>query len=234
MSKLMSWLRSFGPIGTFISTVLAILTANWAVVVSAVGGIIAALWTSAFYFFQQSAVQIGIGVFLASLWTIIGVIVLTDRRKPRLVRSYQDYRYGLTFEGMFPLLEKDNEEGALQFSLQLRNYSMGPIQYAIEHFDVRIGTRALPKWEGKDKRVYMPRGAGRTSGQVPFKKDDIKEFFGKRVMGTAEFSIAYGHPEESPVRRLTMILELTIAFNENALGFNANILEEKDEPFNTR
>jgi hypothetical protein len=136
---------------------------------------------------------------------------------------------------MVPILAKDNEEAALQFFLQLRNYSMAPIQYAIEYFDVRIGTRALPRWKNDGKTVYMPRGAARTSSALPFRKDDIKEFFGKRTNGTAELSITYGHPETQPVRRLKMILDLHIQFNEDpSIGFLANIIEEKDEPFSIR
>jgi hypothetical protein len=93
-----TWLRSFGPIGNFIANAIVFLTANWGAVVSAVGGLVAALWATALSVFQQSSVQIGIGVFLALLWTIVGIVTLADRHKPRFVRSYQDYRYGLTLK----------------------------------------------------------------------------------------------------------------------------------------
>lgn len=234
MSKFMRWLRSFGVAGTALANVLAFLTANWGLVVSAVSGLIVALWATALGFFQKPSVQIGIGVFLAVLWTLIGIVVLWDRRKPRIVRPYQDYRYGLTFEGLIPNLDPKNEEAALQFGIQLRNYSMGPILYNIEHFDVRIGSRALPKYKREKSGTYLPRGSAKVSTAVPFNKADIQEFFGKKVTGTADFAIIYGHPEDPPVRRLKMVMDLILIFKEGGeppLGFSGNIIEENDEPF---
>jgi len=239
MASFFIWLRGLGPIGTTVANVLVFLTTNWVLVMGALLSIWAALsdWTVGVL--QNPRIQVAVFVFIAILWTYIGITVLVDRRKPRIVRSHQDYRYGLTFEGIFPNWDpRGDAEAAFQFSLLLRNYSMGPIKYGIEHFDVRIGSRALPEWKNEGKTVYIPRGGAKMSSAVPFKNDDIKEFYGKEVTGTAKFSIAYGHPEETPVRRLKMIIELTLVFNTEkeppTLGFNTNILEESDEPFSIR
>jgi hypothetical protein len=179
MQSITKFFGRFGSAGTAIANVLVFLTTNWGVVMSAVLGLVAAIYGGAYDVASNPRVQVGIGTFVAVLWTIIGILVLVDRRKPRLIRSYQDYRYGLTFEGMSPILDKDNEEAALQFSLQLRNYSMGPIQYAIEHFDVRIGSRALPEWKSEGKTVYMPRGAEEHPARSLLKKTTLKSSMGK-------------------------------------------------------
>jgi len=234
MQPIIKFLRGLGSFGAFLANALVFLTTSWVLVMSALGSLWIGLSDWGVNFIHNPNVQAVVIVFLVVLWSAIGILVLIDRQRPRIVRSYQDYQYGLTYEGLVPIFEKDNEDGALQFVLQLRNYSMGPIRYSIEHFDVRIGSRALPEWRVEGKTVYMPRGAARSSGAIPFRKDDIKEFYEKRVNGTAKFSVSYGHPETQPVRRSKITLELIIVFNTNMpLGFMPNILEEIDEPFNT-
>lgn len=230
-----TWLRGFGPIGTFIANAIVFLTASWGIVMSAALGIFAAIDGSAYDIANNPHVQVGVGTFVAVLWTYIGFIVIADRRKPRVTRPYQDYHYGLTFEGLIPTYEPSNEEGALQFGIQLRNYSSGPIRYTIEYFDVRIGSRSLSKFKKATLTSFMPRGAGRVSSNMPFKKDDIKEFTGKRVSGTVECAITYGHPEMSPARRLKTVINIVLMFKENdppQLGFASDIVEESDEPIN--
>src|ERR1700716_3157835 len=106
MQPLVKFLRGFGSFGTALANAVAFLTANWVVVVSAIGAIIAGAWSTALAFFQTPGVQISIGVF-----------VLVDRGKPRMVRSYQDYRYGLTFEGLIPSFNQNDEEAALSFGI---------------------------------------------------------------------------------------------------------------------
>jgi hypothetical protein len=231
MSKF-PWLRSSGGIGTFITNTIVLLTTNWTLVVSAALAIFVALVGWAYDIASNPHVQVGVGTFVAALWTCIGLVVLADRRKPRIIRAYQDYQYGLTFEGLLPIYDSSRDEGALQFGCQLRNYSSGPLRITMEQFDVRIGTRSLPKLKKGSLTSFLPRGAARVSNNVPFKKDDIKEYMGKRVAGTVEFKILYGHPEQSPVRRLAMELEIFMIFNENSLGFNASIIEEIDEQIN--
>ncbi len=232
MQNFRRWLRGFGIVGNALANILQVLTANLGVALTAAGGILAAIWFEARQFFLDPAVQVGMGVFLALLWTWIGITTLRDRKKPRVIRAESDYAYGLTYEGFVPVYEPRNEEAALQFGLQLRNYSTGPIRYSIETFDVRIEDRALPRFKSGSLSGYLARGAGRTSRAVPFKRESIISFFGKRMIGSAEVAITYGHPMAPPVRRLKISLELTLVFNDPPpMGFIAAILDETDEPF---
>lgn len=237
-----SWFHSLGPLGTFIANAIVFLTTNWWLVVSAAIGLTAGLWEGAVSFFSLPAVQVGIGLWLASLWTIVALLILVDRRIPRMVKIQPDYRYGLTFEGIVPNIDVLNETGWLSFALQIRNYSQAPIRYTVEGFDFRIGTRALPKPK-KILTGYLPRGSGKTISPSQFSKDEVREFFGKRMQGTAEISVIYGHPEEKPIRRLRIGCDITIHLpkdDEEAqagvqpiklkpFGFGADIITETDE-----
>ena len=233
MSKFVAWLRSLGPAGTLAANLLVFITTNWVTVMSLVTGLVVAIRASAVSFFQEPAVQVGISIFLITLWTIVGVLYVYDRTKPRTMRVVPDYRYGLTFEGLNPFLDAMDEAVWLSFGIAIRNYSQAPIRYAIEEFDIRIGSRALPKPE-KIFTGYLPRGGGKSISPSKFRKDDVREFFGKRVKGTADISISYGHPEEKPVRRLRLHLEITLHFAETGeppFAWGADIQKEEDEPF---
>ncbi len=233
MGKFTKRLRGFGPLGTAAANILAFITANWVAVVSVLGGLVAALWASAVAFFHRPDVQVGIGISLALLWTLIGVLFLVDRRKPRTVRTHADYRYGLTFEGFIPFYNPDQiDEAVFAIGITLRNFSQHPIRYDVDSFELHLETRSLPKVKKGTLYGYMPRGGGRTSTPGAFKKSDIAEFVGKKTVGTVDLSIVYGHPERPPERRLTISADLTLFFppDPKPMGFNANIKEEKDEP----
>jgi hypothetical protein len=226
------WLRGLGPVGTLIANILAFLTANWGTAVSVATGVIVALWASAVSFVHDPAVQAGGEIFLATLWTIVAVLYIFDRTKPRSVRAIPDYRYGLTFEGLFPNIDPLNDEQWMTFAIQIRNFSQAPIRYIVEKFDVRLGSRALPEPK-KILTGYLPRGGGKTVSPSKFAKNEVKEFFGKRTKGTAKITITYGHPEEKPLRRLIIDMEITLDLpNENEIrpmGFGVDIIGEQDE-----
>jgi hypothetical protein len=226
--------KRFGTLGSQVANIITVLTANWGIVVSVATGVVASVWSVTLGFFQHPAVQVAIGVSLATLWSIIGVTYLADRRRPRIVRTSPDYRYGLTFEGLIPNLVPHAEDAWLGLGVQIRNFTQAPIRYSIEKFDIRIGTRTLPKTQGRPLKGYLARGGAKIGGAPSFKKDDLREFFGKRVVGTAECSIIYGHPEEAPVRRLTINMELHFEFTPTGdppLTFGADIIDEIDEPY---
>jgi hypothetical protein len=232
-----TWLRGLGPLGTFVANLLAFLTANWGVAVSAAVAIYVALSEWAAGVVHNPTVQAAAITFLVLLWGYIGITFLIDRHYPRAVRAEPDYRYGLTFEGIIPNIDILNEDGWLSFGLQVRNFSQAPIRYRVESVDFRIGSRALPK---ADKQLigYLPRGGGKIFSPSSFKKDDVREFFGKRVHGTAEYSICYGHPEREPERRLRIELKITLHLQENnvppIMGFGGDIIREDDEPYEGR
>jgi hypothetical protein len=234
MRQLIAWLRTLGPAGGFVADALALLTTNWVAVVSLLLGLVTALWASAVAFFQEPRVQTGIEVFLAALWTMVGALYLYDRTKPRIVRVALDYRYGLTFDGIMPAVDLLNDETWFSVAVQLRNSSQAPIRYAVTEFDVRIGSRALPKPE-RPMTSVLARGAAKTSSPSRFSKNEMREFFGKRMKGTADITVVYGHPEEKPVRKLTIKAELLLHFplegeHQQPFGWGADIISEVDDP----
>jgi len=232
MSKF-KWLRGFGPVGTTIANILVFLTTNWGVVVSIAFGLLASIWATAYNFFSQPHVGMAIFMFLIAFWTYIGFVILIDRTKPQSVRAVPDYRYGLTFEGIFPGIDALNDAEWLTFALQIRNFSQAPIKYTVEKFDLRIGSRALPE-PTKTLSGYLPRGGGKTIAPSKFNKDEVREFFGKRVRGTAKMILIYGHPEEKPIRRLTIEANITLQLptddEAKVIAFGADIVNEADQP----
>ena len=231
-------LRGLGPIGNAAATLLTFLTMNWAVALSAGAALAAAAIGWLREFVTSPSTLAGIAVFLAVLWTIIGITVLVDRRKPRVIRTHTDYRYGLTFGGLQPrytgAAEKIPDAGSLHFSISLQNFSPSPIRYEYEHIDVRIGTRAIPRIMRGGLIGFMARGAGRTSSIRGFVQSELKEFYDAGpVHGTAEFSITYGPPEGPPERRLKMTVDMTLLFLDdgNSIGWQDNIATDTDEPF---
>jgi hypothetical protein len=227
-------LRGLGPLGTFIANVLVFLTTNWGVAVSAAAAIYVGLSDWATGAVHSPAIQAAGLTFLFLLWGYVGIAFLIDRHHPRIISVAPDYRYGITFEGMNIAIDFLNEETWFGPVVQLRNFSQAPIRYTYTQFDVRIGTRALPKPE-RTASAYMARGAGRTSAPSKFSKDEMREFFGKRMKGTAEIALVYGHPEEKPVRRLKLSLDLILHFPPdggspaNPIGWGIDIISEVDE-----
>jgi len=237
-------LRAMGDLGGHAANVLTFLTTNWGATLATI--IAAGTWLNkwAWGIALTPAVYASAGVFLFVLWTIIGLTYLYDRRKPRKVQTHLDYRYGLTFEGFGPnYMSADAgfpDAGALQFVIQVRNYSPGPIQYFLESCDIRLDSRASPKYEPGKVRGYMARGSGRSARTGAFKPDMLKEFYAKGVIdGTADFSFTYGAPDEPPQRRLKISLNIHISVppdgivdpvNGHPFGYSDSIISEKDEP----
>jgi hypothetical protein len=128
----------------------------------------------------------------------------------------------------------DKDDSELGFGIQLRNFSSGPIKYTVEEFDLRIANRALPKIPKGSLFGFMARGAGRTSFSPAFKRSDFKELLGRRLEGTANFAMTYGHPESPPARKLSisMAVYLEITIEAGPIGFGGSILDESDQPLN--
>ncbi len=238
-------LRALGEFGGWVATILTILTANPVVVGAAVVSIIASLWGWSFGLLTNQHVQIAVGTFFVLFWLYVGFCLLADRGRPRLTQPFLDYRHGLTFEGMPPAYYGTNERleslrGVLQFSVQLRNFSPGPIRYVLEDADIRIGTRSIPKQKGALATAYMARGAGRTVRVPGFPAGTLAEFFGMgETKGTADFAIAYGAVDGPPTRRLKISIEFTAIFPQSGaidvatgqlLAYSDNLLSEVDEP----
>jgi hypothetical protein len=228
----LSKLKAIGWIANLIVGIGALLTTPWILAMSVLGGIIVGLWAGALEIAQRPGVQLGVAAFLALLWTFIGLATLRDRKRPRIVSAAQDYSYGLLFEGLSLGYDPKGEDGALQLGVVLRNFSPGPLRYTVDKFQVIMGDRTLPRVKKGLLTAFIPRGGQRISRNLPFKRDSIKDFIGKPVKGTAEFTIAYGHPDRSPERQLKMVIEFNLVLGENAPeGYSDSILEESDEPY---
>ena len=232
MQSVREQLKSWGWAGNLLIGIGSVLTTNWVVAMSTLGGLAVLTWTGVLDFVQEPAVHWAAGTFLVILWTFIGVTILRDRRKPRIIKAHEDYSYGLLFEGLVPHYQPDDEKTTLGFGVALRNFLPYPIKYSVEDFDVRIGNRALPRLEKGILGAVITRGAGRVSRHKSFSKKDIKDFIGQEAKGTVDILINYGHPKREPKRSLKLRLDIYLKIPEaGPLGFGDNILEEKDEPY---
>lgn len=237
------WLRRYGAVGAAIAVTINLLTAHWLVAMPVAVGFVVSFWEGALAAAMTPSVYVGVGAFLVALWTAVGISVLIDRRKPRLIKADQDYRYGLTCEGIAVQYDPNNHAAMLRFMVILRNFSQAPIFYTIKRFEVRFGKTSLPPVEDGKLKGYLSRGGGKGSGPGTFERDDIKNFFGREVEGTITIEVHYGHPERAPVRKFTLNHKLTLDFRGQpgtlplvgadnpppAIGVGAEIVSEADE-----
>jgi hypothetical protein len=231
MQPLLKWLReNWGGLGTFLANVLVALTTNWALAVSTAGGIAVWLLSGVLNFVQRPEVYWAAGTFLMLLWTFIGLSVLRDRKRPRVIKPYQDYSYGLLYEGLALGFQPDRPEAAFQIGVVLRNFSTAPLKYTITEFDIVLADyTTLPRVRDRAS-VIIPRGGQRVSRNKPFKLETIQGYIGRDVKADIDLVIQYGHPEKQPERQLRMKIELHF-FLEAAGGVKGSadgILAETD------
>jgi hypothetical protein len=232
MDRFTRWLRTYGAVGSALAVTVSLLAGNWVVASTVAASIYVGLSIWAIDFVNRPDVRAATFVFLTLQWTYVGFTILVDRRKARIVKAEHDYRYGLTFEGFHLIVapDFDSEGGELRFGIGLRNFSSGPIKYAVDDLDVRIGKLALPLLLPGTLFGFMARGSGRTSYSSAFQRKDFSQLIGQRLEGTAKFSISYGHPELAPVRRLTISMGIVLEIRDTGLpGFGFNILHESDD-----
>ncbi len=231
--------KGVGWLANAVGWVATVFPGVWVAVLTAAGVTIVAFWAVSIRWLESPEVHTAVFVFLASLWTVIGLLAIADRRKPIETSPKKDFRYGLTFEGLFANFDPTQEAACLQIGANLRNYSPSALRYEIENFIAKIDTRTIES--GPLPAVFMPRGAGRSTHNLPFRLGHVKEFFGTRIEGTVTFSIAYGDVDGQLSRRLKMSLQTYFAFPTEEgvrlfpqvpiiLGFNHSISKESDEP----
>ena len=226
MRRATCWAR----VAFILATIAKVIATPWGAAVTTLTALAAAagLWLADWQHVQYWLASLA--TFVGIIWAAAGIVWLGTRSEPHVVTSYRDYAYGLTFEGLIPHYHPDRADEALGFGIQLRNFSVGPIRYVVEEFDVRIGNRALPKVKKGHLTSIMSRGAGRLSNTVAFSKEDIAGLVGKNAKGVVDIAIDYGHPEEPPIRRLNVGLDVTLDFsNPPSLTFAAGIRSESDK-----
>jgi hypothetical protein len=221
-----AWLKRLDRSGGTVAWIIALLTAQWGVLVSAIIAVAVAAIAWANDFAHRSEVQTAVIVFLVLLWSYIGVATIARQRKPH------DYAYCLLYESITFGFDPDNESNALQLQLALRNVGDAPIQYEVESFDVVIGDRTVTHKVHANRGGYLPRFAFRLFRDTGFKRDTVKEFYDKDVQGSVKFSIAYGPPEGRFVRRLRMELDVgaRLAIDPTKRGWSDIIVSESDRP----
>lgn len=210
------WLRSLGKAGEITAAAITLIESKltWAVVVSAAFGTLAALWAGLFDFFSNQHTQVALGVFLAVLWTYVGVRVLRSFREPIHTLPKADYRYCINPEGLGVVVDPKNPH-LLSVSVvyTLRNVGNWPIRVRVEKFDLRIEDRAAQEPD-KNIEMVIPRASARGIQSGGFKKDVIED----RNNGTLNLTIVYGDPDGPFVRKYSAKAKLAFIFFKNEQG----------------
>lgn len=228
-------LQRSGKLGNFFVTAVTLITTNWVLVMSFIAAVFAYLNNFVKSIVANQDFKNSAQLFLIVVWTFIGLLWLSDRKKPKLMANFKDYQYGLTWEGFICGIDVKNDEKFFGINMQARNFLPNPLKYTVEDIDLRIGNRTIPRYESGKLTSIMPRGAGRQSGIGLFAKSDVESFFNKTVEGTVEVSVVYGHPDLPPTRRFTVLCSINLAIwekgnNDYDVQCSFGIDKETDEP----
>lgn len=172
-------------------------------------------------------IAVSVIAFGAAVCTINQLGILFGR--PLSVRSKEDYSYGISYVGSVIAFDTANRDATLQIGLKITNTSRGPIRYKVERFEVVVGNRTIGQKVYLNDGGLLPLMSSRTYNYPAFKHDDIADYLETRAKGTIEAQIAYGHPDEAPVRRLKLKLDISLRL-DNSFAIADTILEEIDEP----
>ena len=180
----------------------------------------AAFWSGLFNFFSNQHTQIAIGVFLAALWTYIGL---------RIIR--RDYRYSLSPEGFQLYIDPESTDLALSVGITFRNICTHPIRIRVEEFRLQIEDRTCADPD-KSIEMVVPRVSARGLRSGGFKKEVLKN----RNSGTLSLIVVYGSPDGNFIRRYRYKAKLHFAFimDEKSKVTGGSIgeefISEADEP----
>lgn len=149
---------------------------------------------------------------------------------PVITRAAIDLRYGLAYEGMFFAFNPDPKSGALQLGLVLANSTSEPIRFAVERFDVVIGTTTLPAQSKSfvNMGTVIPVGGKRTFRDTALPYSVIGTLVGAQHQGHLETHIAYGRAGDPFERRYKLKLQITVGL-VSQVGVADLIIEEADE-----
>lgn len=221
------WLRSLGPLGSFLANIIALLATNWGVVVSAVIGATTGIWALASDWVQNSRVQSAVIVFLVLFWTYIGFVVLRSQRKPTSVRVYHDYAYALAFEIANPLIDPD-KPGFIMANFSFRNVGAGPAKCLMEDMRVILDGRTADHPITVSREFIVPRGTAKAYRSAAIPWDQTRT----RLEGTADITLLYGHPDIGYERKLRLKFELGVGIQNGApVALTAGIISEIDSPY---
>ncbi len=218
-------LRSLGTLGGHTATVLTFLTTNWALTMSTVAAAIVGFWDQATAFAGDPKTRSVILVFLAVLWTSIGVRVIIAQNRPRIVKTAHEYPYSVIIEGIAPIYNQGSADRAFSIAVNFRNVGAGPIRIRLEELRIVVGDRTLPDSPSPADMV-LARLAARAYQSGGFKRDVLKG----EMTGSLTFSVIYGPPDGNFIRRFKLRAKIHVveAGADGKLGFGHDILEESD------
>ena len=197
---------------TWLIEIIHWLTAQWSVVVSATLSIGAAYWAWATQWGYLPVALVALGVFVASIWGLNGILWLRRQSRPSRARISFDYSYGLPLENVVGSLDPENKDNTLEIRLVVRNVASGPAKVLLEKMRVTIEDRFvevtnIPFVLPRDLRLTVIPNAG-------FKLEAYRKFK-DRTTGQLEYSMLYGHPSEAYSRRATKTLQLDVFKRKN-------------------
>jgi hypothetical protein len=132
--KVVKLLRGFGSLGGWAANILQFLSSIFpGLTMSAAGAAVAFYFQSVLDWVQQPAVYVSAIVFIFILWTYIGLIMLRDRNRPKLVKIAHDPAYGMILDGgVQPTLVSLGEgKYGVMLGIAYRNVSAGPLRLRV-------------------------------------------------------------------------------------------------------
>lgn len=216
-----------------LSGIVSLITTNWPVLISLVFAAATMAWDHLLDFAGRPSVQIAAGVFIFTLWTIIGIRWMLKEGKPLSVRVEHDLSYSLVLESVNPIY---NPKSELPFALHfiLRNVGSAPVRLRLSELTIVLNERILPK-SPPPPDIILPRTGTRVIASGGFKKDIFATATLGKVPGYATFAVVYGtldsrseSPEFQRELKVEFDLNLDFAGEDAQLGFFMNIKSDND------
>lgn len=214
-------LRKMGPFGVFIADAIS---ANWVSIVLALVAAWATVWDWAASIAQSPDVRLWAKIFLTGLWSVIGIIYLKNRNRAQSVRVFHEYAYGLAFETTAFGNTENSDEFVIGFSF--RNAAAGPMKCLLEDMRIVVDGRTDNHPAGVLRELVMTRIGAKAFISPRIKKDPNKD----SLVGSADITILYGHPDAEFIRKYRLKCDLSIKLaGEFSLCSSANIVETDKE-----
>jgi hypothetical protein len=217
----------------FLSNIISLITTNWPITLSLIFSGATVTWDYLSNFAGRPNVQMAAGVFIFTLWTIIGIRWMLREGKPLPVRIEHDLSYSLVLENVNPIY---NPKSELPFALHfmLRNVGSAPVRLRLSELTIVLNERILPK-SPPPPDIILPRTGTRVIASAGFKRDLFSTATMGKVPGYATFAVVYGTldsqseaPEFQRELKVEFDLNLDFAGEDAQLGFFMNIKTDND------
>jgi hypothetical protein len=226
MSRIKKWKASLGPFG-FLADVVAIAQTNWGLVISLVVAVGASIWKSAFEVATNPHFQVAVAVFFVTLWTFTAVSILRQMHTGIKIKPVLDYAHSIVLDGNQLAFDRNAKKTdfAIQYGINVRNVSNGPICVEVHDYRVIINGRTIP--DSNLIKLILPRLGAKGIVSGAFTRDAIKE----RAEGTATLTLHYGPLDGPAVRKYVLKMALSFVVQPGGdLGVAQHIISEDDTP----